>query len=779
MSASMRRRSIPLVLLITILALALPAQPIAAVNVSQIVTQTTGDFAAGKFGLTGLAQNGGVQLVPLGQLRQWQTTAGNMCGIGVGDMGTASFGPYIYSIGGSTSALIGGNLQQQRLRSVCRTKVLDTNATLEEWVTLPAENLPEKRTAMAAVAVPRPTDASRGYLYTFGGLKETTTSQRNTIWMAGINNDGSLTPWMTQTLTLPTAREQLTATAFTNAAGKTFIYVIGGYQRPFASTFAYRDVLRYEVSADGTLIDRSDPAAVPPLPTPNFAGNPAQCAAVTGLKQADALTVDAATLDLLGSRRFLAVLGGVLQVGTGDGTGGCTDQAVTSERVFLADVNEETGDIVWQNEDYTLPEPVSQLRAVGVNGKLYATGGILGVNQASATNLTYSSYINIETMTLPSYGFGPDSSNFLASAGALRPDQKRAEHGMEIVTLNNRPIVFLFGGTNGDGTYRSDVLYGFIGRAEDFDETTGGYGSPGVYQSPIYTLRGSGALSELKWTAAVTTTGPITTDIKMQYRLAETTTQIKTATWITVDANPSPTFFSVAGVNVAASVDPALGRYFQYRALLTTSAPQDRTATPALRGPVSLRYKVDGHPSLYIDAASNFPPIQSGVMIDPNIIIANNLKPGSTSTERILDADIEDAGTFFVDLYVYPPSASSIITPTRDPATGVYPLTSAAFAQVSKTLVRADSTFRVPIDAWRKTCGLTANCPVPNWQVIFNQPGDWTVLAIVDSQNNVAEADELTGEWENDNVYRFTVVSEVSGGTLFMPIIFKQPAVAP
>jgi len=53
------------------------------------------------------------------------------------------------------------------------------------------------------------------------------------------------------------------------------------------------------------------------------------------------------------------------------------------------------------------------------------------------------------------------------------------------------------------------------------------------------------------------------------------------------------------------------------------------------------------------------------------------------------------------------------------------------------------------------------------------------VFAIVDSQNNVAEADELTGEWENDNVYRFTVVSEVSGGTLFLPIIFQQPATAP
>jgi hypothetical protein len=177
MSASMRRIPIPVVLLLMVVSMVLPARQAAAVTVPQILTTTSTEFAAGKFGLTGLTQSGGVQLIPLGQLKRWQTPSLELCRP-AGDMASASFGPYIYSIGGSTSS---GGPPPVNLREVCRTKVLNTDADFEPWQTLPAENLPEKRTSLGAVAVPRPGNPSLGYLYAFGGLKETTTSQRDTI----------------------------------------------------------------------------------------------------------------------------------------------------------------------------------------------------------------------------------------------------------------------------------------------------------------------------------------------------------------------------------------------------------------------------------------------------------------------------------------------------------------------------------------------------------------------------------------------------------------------
>jgi hypothetical protein len=754
----------------------LPARQAAAVTVPQVLTSTSTQFAAGKFGLTGLTQSGGVQLIPLGQLKRWQTPSLELCRP-AGDMASASFGPYIYSIGGSTSS--GG--VRSNLREVCRTKVLNTDADFEPWQTLPAENLPEKRTSLAAVAVPRPGNPALGYLYAFGGLKETTTSQSDAIWRTGINADGSLTGWVTDTLKLPTAREQLTATAFTTAAGKSFIYVIGGYRQPFLTTVAFADVLRYEVAADGSLINRSDSVAVPPVPlTESDLPGTTDCApGARGLKQADAITFDVATLDAAGSRRFLAVIGGIMQVGTASGGTGCTAQTKVSARVFMGLINETTGDLTWQTGseyDYTMPTPISQTRVVAVNGKIYAVGGILGQAQDATTHIAYSSYMNIATLKLPSYGVSP-SSNFLASPTALNTDQKRASHGLEIVSVGDRPIAFLFGGTNLDGTYRRDVLYGYIGRPEDFDETTGGFATPGVYQSPVYALRGDGRVTQLQWSASISNTGTITTDLQMEYRLAANSDGIATAPWKIMDASPGTGYYSVPGVNVATTTDVATGRFIQYRTLFTTSAPNIRSATPVLRGPVSVKYVIDGHPSLYVDPVSSFPTITSGAVIVPNIKIANGLPPGSTSTEKILDADIEGPGTFFVDLYVFPPGQTGV-APVPN-AVGEYPLNSAAFAEIGKQTMIVDKNYLIPASAWKQNCAAAPNCPPANWKVIFNRPGTWSAYVVVDSMDYVTEADVENTGWEADNVRKILVESTISGRSIYMPITSKGPPATP
>ncbi|HYF62602.1 MAG TPA: hypothetical protein VD886_07295 [Herpetosiphonaceae bacterium] len=766
MSASMRRFPIPLVLIVMVVSMLLPAQQAAAVTVSQTVTSTSTQFAAGKFGLTGLAQNGGVQLVPLGQLKRWQTSPGTMCRPAA-FTGTAVFGPYLYSIGGITTG-------PSIIREVCRNKVLNTDADLQGWQKVATEELPANRYFLSAAAVPRPGNPSLGYLYAIGGQSALSTQQSDLIYRTSINADGSVTPWTTNAAKLPTPRSEMATTSFTNGAGKSFIYVMGGMSVPF-NTEVYSDIVRYEVQNDGSLLPSATPMA--PLPLPILNEDPS-CQRFVGLRQAAATTFTSSGIGSSPEKRFIVVMGGVLELGLGNASGNCEAVSQASARVFVGEINETTGNITWRtgvDQDYTMPAPIAFSKIVGINGKMYAVGGLLGSSQDSATQIAYSSYLEMNTFDLPSYGVGEDASNFLASPNTLNVNQRRAGHGLEIVTVDDRPMAFLFGGTNPDnGTYRSDTLYGYIGRNDDFDENTGGYSSLGAYTSPIYNLRGPGRLTEMRWTASISTTAPITTDIKLFYRMGESISELSGKQFVPVDGNPSPAFNSSNGPNIATSTDPTIGRFFQYQAALTTSAPDVRSATPLLAGPVSIRYVIEGHPSLYVDPTSDISDVVPGVAPVPTIKIVNALRPGTNVTETVLDADIEGNGTFFVDLYVFPPGTTPVKPmPNAD---GEYPLTSAAYAEVGKATMTVDKAYTIPAGNWKQTCPTLPGCPAVQWQKVFNKVGEWTVWVVVDSGDNVNESDTETGSWEADNnLVSFKVVSSVSGATIFMPVIYKGP----
>lgn len=754
------------------LMLVLPIQQVAAlITVTQILTQNSTEFAAGKFGLTGLAQNGGVQLVPVGVLSRWQTQSGGGLCRPLGDMGTATFGPYIYTVGGSTSS--SGNLSI--IKEVCRTQVTNALGTTSGWTTVATENLPEQRTSLGAVAVPFPGDPTRGVLYAFGGRSAIPLPQHDTIYSAIINPDGSLQPWQTQTLTLPTPREKLTVTAYTNPEGRTFIYVIGGYEQPFIDTYAYPEVLRTEVGANGVLGAWVTGAAqgVGPVPIPPSAITGAgPCASKIGLYDADAVNFDVVTSN--GDKRILAVLGGTFHLGSGDATPGqCSAGTADSAKTFLAEIAPD-GNLTWQTgTDYTMLFPNTQLRAVGINQKIYAAGGLINTQP---TNKVFSSYVN-DQLSLQNFV----SSNYLESETALNPNQRRAAHGFEYVVVNDttqnppvpRPIAFMFGGTSGDtqAPFRSDVLVSFIGLDDDITDQNASYANPGLYLSPAYQLRGPGNITEIRWNASIQNSATVNTDIKMEYRLGNTSAELANAAWNTVDGDPNSTHFSKADENIVVTSSPTPGQLIQYRAFLTTDQPRDRTATPVLRGPISIKYTIEGHPSLFVKSAS-FPTVSLGTTVQPDIIISNAKPPQSTRTESVLNADIESTGTFFVDLYVYPPD-TAVVPPARDPETGAYPLSSAAFAEINKAFLPRNGEFLIPAQAWKQSCGATTVCPQANWQVIFNKPGTWKVIAIVDSGNNVTEAETLADEWENDNTLQFDVVSQVEGGLFYLPMIFN------
>ena len=129
MHSSVRRWVALVLMLVTVagVALAPASTALADVTVTQTITATPIEFSSGKFGLTGLAQGGGVQLVPIGTLRRWQEVPGGaLCRPLVG-MATAAFGPYLWTFGGET--LIDN--VPVKVNSTCRTRVIDTTGQTE------------------------------------------------------------------------------------------------------------------------------------------------------------------------------------------------------------------------------------------------------------------------------------------------------------------------------------------------------------------------------------------------------------------------------------------------------------------------------------------------------------------------------------------------------------------------------------------------------------------------------------------------------------------------
>ncbi|HEY1016129.1 MAG TPA: hypothetical protein VGE07_25690 [Herpetosiphonaceae bacterium] len=778
-------------MLLALIALITPSRPaLAVIRITKQLTDTSAEFAAGKFGLTGLTQEGGVQLVPLGVLRDWTELGNGLC-YRATDMGFASFGHFIYVVGGTTSNQLG---QPQNMKTTCSTKVIDEVGTTEPWhyiqmtfpdIPHPANpELPEFRTGLAAVAVPLP-GSSDGMLYAIGGRSDGSgINQSNKIYASRLNGTtGDMGAWAELTTTpIPdpdgdpnAGRENMSVTSYTNDAGETFIFLMGGYYQTFGTSITYRDIWRTKVKADGTLEAWVRLADIP-IPS-NIDIGTNGCTENIGLHRASVINFDA--VNEQGSYRMIAIMGGVLELGSSFATTPCVAASRRTANVYLGQIS-QSGAITWQTptSPYVLPEPLSDSRAIGVNQKLYIAAGNKGAGAGAVTNEVFGSYVTTE-LTLPSYSNQGNSTNFLQNTTALNVNEARASHGMVLVNYNyidaqNRPVIrplaYLFGGTASASSIRSDVLVGRIGTDDDTAEGTN-YATEGLYQSAIYDLRAPARVESLNWTASVAN-ATIQTDIKMQYRLGNSTAEVNGAAWNDVDGDTGSGRFSVNGPNIGTGSATALGRFIQYRAILTTNTPADRTATPSL-DKVSVTIVADGHPSLIWPEAPTFPTIVFGQTIAPTIKVSNKKRTGDTSTETVLDAELTGEGTLFVDLFVFPPGVSPVVPPRN--AQGQYDQNSSvAFAEINKTALFAGADYTIPQTLWKRNCPVPSQCPPVSWASIFNRTGTWRVVGIVDSGNNVEEADNVGGAWENDNVIQFTVVSQINGGAIWLPLMGKN-----
>ena len=287
------------------------------------------------------------------------------------------------------------------------------------------------------------------------------------------------------------------------------------------------------------------------------------------------------------------------------------------------------------------------------------------------------------------------------------------------------------------------------------------YVPEGWYYSSPHSLGGSPEIQRISWTAMITQ-GAVLSDVRLDYRLSmaadcASPTAFDGAVWQTLDASPSPDFFSENGVN---SVDLAGGltaRCLQYRARLSSD---NVWLTPLLLN-TSVLIDIAGSPDLTAAAAPRYRNGEQKTLTWLDVHVRNH-----NSMEPTLPADIAAPGSFFVDLLVFGPGETPI--PPTIPLSGADLARSKAYANLNKRDLTVDAN--VPVLQWfdSKTEQPT------NIVSFFKTPGIYNVFVVVDSFAYVPEG-SLGGE--NNNIVPLSFeVQKIGTPLVFLPMLAYTPA---
>ncbi len=262
LSATVRALTL-VVALLTVLAI-LPPAPVAA-SVIRVVSldDTQPEFGAGSRTLTAVipttlsndpisgqvtepyagakpGDQGGLAMAAIRALR-WESSPDSPLPAARTEIGAAVIGNTIWVIGGSSG---GTGYQSTVYRGTVNTNYGQPGAGVITWVTstpLPSVSHADTSTfniaprTNAAVAALR-TSGNAGYLYVIGGAVSSgiDTFSSNSVIVGDVDANGNLTWRTSPTYKLPSGVGLEGARAFvhTTAAGKTFLYVVGGRNDP-------------------------------------------------------------------------------------------------------------------------------------------------------------------------------------------------------------------------------------------------------------------------------------------------------------------------------------------------------------------------------------------------------------------------------------------------------------------------------------------------------------------------------------------------------------------
>jgi hypothetical protein len=782
---------------------ALPPRPTQAAFKQLAINNGLADFKDGQFQRTALStvldpvastkivdQKGGIQLGPIGLLKQWFDAPFRLKKP-LMNMGATAVGDRLYVIGGAAKI---SQIVTDPVAEVWSAQVsLVDGALTEEWraeTALPAvqgsnqtnPNFTRVISEITSPAVTSLTDPNgkSGYIYVIGGNAKVGTFDFSSyaVRIGRVANDGTVTwsvgaPLPTNDPTNPFAqpRGAQSAVALSHKInGKTYIYLIGGLQR-FVQGGSTKDkgstsVYYALVGSNGRLVKPSSPGTegwdlTQPIPL-----TPPPTNADAGLWDA-AGVADNFVASTLASADEIYLMGGQVTPNPAPSY---------SSKVYRAQIN-SNGTLAWDDPNAggwagELPAARSGSGAVPFRGNIYMTGGAPSGGRPDKGVLT--SYIedNLELHRFDQVPPGVEGTGTnLLKSDALNPNT-RAFHGTAIVqadtTSSNSAFVYVLGGFGATNTDPSDaprdtVIYGKIGGSEDISST--GYASDGWFYSQPFAINFNQAqVQEIDWTAAITRTAQ-DMDIAIDYRLSSSN-DCANATWppdwtALPNSASDPAHRSITGQNVAEIGSP-LARCFQYRAKLTTA---DLFATPQLLN-VSIKVFVPGNPDLWVNDLSESKV--NGTFSGLNISIRNEVHPPNTET---ITLDVKDGGknpaggSFFAHVYIFGPSDT--VTPPGKPPLPIPPPGSKAYANINYNQMPANTT--LPLTQWKNP---TTNALV-NLVDYFTAPGLYKVYVVVDTGDYIIEGD--TGGEQNNVSTELSVVipNDIKLYKVALPVVVR------
>lgn len=681
-----------IVALLTVLAI-LPAAPVAA-SVIKVVAldDTQPEFGAGSRTLTAvipttlsndpiaeqvtepyagakLGDQGGLAMAAVRALR-WNSSPDSPLPAARTEIGAAVIGNTIWVIGGSSGS---SGYQDTVYRGTVNTNYGQPGAGTIEWVVstpLPPvshadttlfDNQLAQRTN-AAVAALR-TGGNAGYLYVIGGaVAPGSTFSSNSVLVGVVDANGNLTWRTSPTYRLPSGIGLEGARAFvhTTTAGKTFLYVVGGRNDPPGSPMPNLSNRVYYAEIDpsnGNLNLGGDNRTWQSVTMPQGVWNTA--VTVGRYTNADGTI----TQDLF----FIY----------GGGTGATVENADTGT-VWKGVINPTTGAVTWEDSttggNATIPGNRNSHGAVEFNGAIYLIGGRSG---GTINPNGYASYIdpaNLRIFKDGTLNFYQDSFGALPSSA--NPGRRNA--GVVLVPTSNPNYAFayLIGGTS--GTAPSEKVYrATIGPNQD-NQTF--YPSTAYYYSKPFSMldlinEQQATVRKMTW---LTNIDPENGgDIEVEYRVYSPSSGNCADTeggWTQArDSDAGGTRFSKFNPDGAAyainaqeySEDQLLppGNCFQYR--LTFRRGPVTNASPVLLR-LGMEVIVPGNPDLHwptnaVTTTQNADSTTRGVEV--RLRNQNLTDSGPTQPANVCHASqpgCNPEGTFFVDVFIFPPSVTPI-----------------------------------------------------------------------------------------------------------------------
>jgi hypothetical protein len=833
LSATVRALTL-VVALLTVLAI-LPPAPVAA-SVIRVVSldDTQPEFGAGSRTLTAVipttlsndpisgqvtepyagakpGDQGGLAMAAIRALR-WGAIPDSPLPAARTEIGAAVIGNTIWVVGGSSG---GTGYQSTVYRGTVNTSYGQPGAGVITWVeSTPLPSVSHADTSQfsnplaertnAAVAALR-TSGNAGYLYVIGGAVSSgiDTFSSNSVIVGDVDANGNLTWRTSPTYRLPSGVGLEGARAFvhTTTDGKTFLYVVGGKNDPpgpagpnLSNRVYYAEITPSNGNLDLGSNNRTWQFVTMPSSVWNTAVTVGRYTSANGTVTQDLFFI------------------------YGGGTSASSENMDTGT-VWKGVINPTTGAITWEDSttggNAVIPGNRNSHGAVEFGGAIYLIGGRSG---GTINRNGYASYVdpaNLRIFKDGALNFYQD--DFGALPFAANPGRRNA--GVVLVPTSNPNYAFayLIGGTDGTAP-SSQVFRATIGPNLD-DQTF--YPPTGYYYSKPFSMldlinEQQATVRKMTW---LTNIDPANGgDIEVEYRVYSPSSGNCADTeggWTQArdpDAggtrfskfNPSGAAYAINAQEYSESQWLPPGNCFQYR--LTFRRGSVQNASPVLLR-LGMEVIVPGNPDLNwptnaVTTTQNTDGTTRGVEV--RLRNQNLTDSGPTQPANVCHASqpgCNPEGTFFVDVFIFPPGVTPISPTLPLFAPGGDSLSNPALApyhraclQIPKWVMQKDTTFLIA-ETFRwsdiKTVGIdgcvsaATNASNGTGKILRDfldqGSGTYKVILVADTHTDlkglVYESDVPSGDHvaERNNVSAIFDVVFVAGGAPPPPDSGPQP----